>query len=60
MRKLVLATVFAGDNKEYECGNDSWDPLLRKMTTGEKGPATEIEPGTYTLSRSFSHEEGKV
>ena len=20
-----------------------------------KGPATELEPGTYTLSRSFSH-----
>ena len=26
------------------------------MATGEKGPATGIEPGTYTLSQSFSHE----
>ena len=26
------------------------------MATGERGPATGLEPGTYTLSRSFSHE----
>ena len=24
--------------------------LLRREATGEKGPATELEPGTYTLS----------
>ena len=24
--------------------------------TEEKGPVTELKPGTYTLSRSFSHE----
>ena len=30
--------------------------LLRWKATGEKGPATELEPRTYTLSRRFSHE----
>ena len=29
--------------------------LLGRKATGEKGPATELGPGTYTLSRSFSH-----
>ena len=53
MRKLVHATVLAGDNKEYECGNDSWDPLLRKMATGEKGPATGKKTGP-TLFRGAS------
>ena len=33
----------------------SLQTLLRRKATGEKGPATELEPGTYTLSRSFSH-----
>ena len=27
----------------------------QRKVTGERGPATELEPGTYTLSRSFSH-----
>ena len=26
------------------------------MVTGKNGPATVLEPGTYTLSWSFSHE----
>ena len=30
--------------------------MLRRKTTGEKGPATELEPGTYILSQNFSHE----
>ena len=29
--------------------------LFRTKVTGEKEPATELEPGTYTLSQSFSH-----
>ena len=33
----------------------SLQTLLKRKATGEKGPATELEPGTYTLSRSFSH-----
>ena len=37
------------------CCNDSWNPLLRSMATEEKGPAKGLEPGTYTLLRSFSH-----
>ena len=65
MRKLVLATVLAVGNKEYECGNDSWDPLLRKMTTVEKGAATGIEPRTYTshgasAMRKVKHEAGSL
>ena len=27
----------------------------KEMVTGGKGPATELELGTYTLLRSFSH-----
>ena len=27
----------------------------RRKVTGKKGPATELEPGTCTLSQSFSH-----
>ena len=34
----------------------SLETLLRRKATGEKGPATELEPGTYTLLQSFSHE----
>ena len=34
----------------------SQETLLRRKVTGEKGPAIELEPGTYTLSQSFSHE----
>ena len=34
----------------------SLETLLRRKVTGEKGPATKLEPGTYTLLRSFSHE----
>ena len=30
--------------------------LLRRKATGEKGPATRVKPGTYTLLWSFSHE----
>ena len=30
--------------------------MLRRKATGEKGPATELEPGTYILSQNFSHE----
>ena len=33
----------------------SLQTLLKRKATGEKGPATEPEPGIYTLSRSFSH-----
>ena len=33
----------------------SLQTLLRRKATGEKGPATELEPRTYTLLRSFSH-----
>ena len=33
----------------------SLQTLLKRKATGEKGPATELEPGTYTFSRSFSH-----
>ena len=29
--------------------------LLSRKVTGEKGPVTELEAGTYTLLRSFSH-----
>ena len=29
----------------------SLQTLLKRKATGEKGPATELEPGTYTLSR---------
>ena len=35
----------------------SVESLLRKMATGEKGPATELKPGTYTLSQGFRHEQ---
>ena len=34
----------------------SLQTLLRRKAIGEKGPATELEPGTYTLSWNFSHE----
>ena len=34
----------------------SLEITAQRKATGEKGPATELEPGTYTLSRSFSHE----
>ena len=34
----------------------SLQTLLRRKATGGKGPATELEPGTYTLLQSFSHE----
>ena len=27
----------------------------KERATGKKGPATALEPGTYALSRSFSH-----
>ena len=36
--------------------NDSGNTAHTRMATGEKGPATRLEPGTYTLSRSVSHE----
>ena len=32
------------------------ETLLRRVATGNKGPVTGLEPGAYTLSRSFSHE----
>ena len=35
----------------------SLESLLRKMATGEMGPATELKPGTYTLSQGFRHEQ---
>ena len=42
-------------NRECEVVIASSQTLLRKKATGEKGPATELERGTNTLSRSFSH-----
>ena len=33
----------------------SLQTLLRRKLTGEKEPATELAPGTYTPLRSFSH-----
>ena len=30
-------------------------PQLKRKVTGEKGPSTEPELVTYTLTRSFSH-----
>ena len=33
----------------------SLQTLLRSKAAEEKGPVTELEPGTYTFSRSFSH-----
>ena len=39
----------------YYIVKTSLQTLLKRKATGEKGPATELEPGTYTLSRSFSH-----
>ena len=66
MRKLVLATVLAGDNWKYECGNDSWNPLLRKMATGEKGPATAgLNPGPThyhgaSATRKVKHEASSL
>ena len=53
-------------NSRYNTCSGSWwadrnvemtslQTLLRRKVTGEKEPATELEPGAYTLSRSFSH-----
>ena len=33
----------------------SLQTLLKRKAIGEKGPATELEPGPHTPSRSFSH-----
>ena len=33
----------------------SVESLLRRMATGEKGPATELKPKTYTVSQGFRY-----
>ena len=39
-----------------ECSVMILETLLRRMATRGKRPAIGLEPGTYTRSRSFSHE----
>ena len=50
---LRLGSLWAGGNVV----KTSLQTLLKRKATGEKGPATELKPGTYTLSRSFSQFE---
>ena len=54
----------AGFTEHCHCVFVSWYKLAKMVekstaqkdrVTGEKGPATELELGTYTLSQSFSH-----
>ena len=51
-RNPAGSSVWAGANTI----NDFLEITAQRKAAGEKGPATELEPGTYTLSWNFSHE----
>ena len=63
---LSRAPLYTEGNVHSSCLGSLWaggnvvktflQTLLRRRATGEEGPATELQPGIYTLSLSFSHE----